>query len=276
MTIQDVSLPVTRYNKNMKGWSNQSKIVLSVGLVTIVVGGGVAAFYKIKRDRAFEIPLIVESTPSSMPSDDIFTSLPIATSSPKPTLSTLPEKASVDVPFLVQAPLANWDALHEESCEEASLIMVRHFLDKTKLGSAEDIDKEITDLVSYEGQNGYKVDVTVSELGEIGRKYYHLSNPRVGKNITINDIKREIAEGRPVIIPAAGKMLPNPYFTGGGPKYHMLVITGYDSKGFITNDPGTRRGHDFRYNYEDLYKAIHDWDEDNILNGPKNYLVFDD
>src|SRR3990172_1100789 len=38
----------------------------------------------------------------------------------------------LDMPFLVQAPFAVWDPLHEDACEEASLIMVKHFFHKDK------------------------------------------------------------------------------------------------------------------------------------------------
>jgi uncharacterized protein YvpB len=88
-------------------------------------------------------------------------------------------------------------------------------------------------------------------------------------------IKDELANGRPVIVGAAGKILPNPNFRNGGPNYHMLVVIGYDKNGFITNDPGTRKGQDFRYSFSDLFNAIHNWESNNILNGLKEYLVFD-
>jgi hypothetical protein len=102
-----------------------------------------------------------------------------------------------------------------------------------------------------------------------------MTTGRVVHDVTINSIKTEIAAGRPVIIPAAGKVLPNPNFKDGGPNYHMLVVKGYDANGFITNDPGTRLGENFRYTYDALINAIHDWDPTNILNGQKAFLVFD-
>ena len=42
----------------------------------------------------------------------------------------------------------------------------------------------------------------------------------------------------------------------------MLVIRGYDDENqeFITNDPGTKRGKGFRYDYQTLLQAIADWD----------------
>lgn len=194
---------------------------------------------------------------------------------PAKIVTTIPEKANLKVPFTTQAPLVNWDALHEEACEEASLIMYKHFLKGTDIESPNTAEKEIQDLVAFEEQNGYKIDVTVSELNEIAKKYYGIKSGRIIKNATLDDIKQEIASGRPVIIPAAGKMLQNPNFKNGGPVYHMLVVKGYDKDGFVTNDPGTRKGEYYRYSFDILYNAIHDWDSNDITNGGKNVLVFD-
>jgi uncharacterized protein YvpB len=240
-------------------------MALFIGLTALLFSG------RFFLPRSEPLPLPTESLPvSQLPEIVTVTPLPVVSPSP------LPPKVTLDVPFLVQAPLAVWDELHEEACEEASLIMVNFYHTGKTIASREAGEKEITDLVAYETENGYAVDVTVEELAVIAKSYYGLSTGRVENNITVDDIKRELSAGRPVIVPAAGKILPNPYFTAGGPNYHMLVITGYDADGFITNDPGTRRGQNFRYAYNDLMNAIHDWNGGhNILDGPKQYLVFD-
>lgn len=187
----------------------------------------------------------------------------------------LPDRVLLKVPFMSQAPFARWDALHEDACEEASLIMLKYFSDGKKSISKEQAEKEIQDMIAFEKKNKYGISITLDELSEVARKYYNLKTGRVEKNITIDDIKKELSDGKPVIVGAAGKVLPNPYFKNGGPNYHMLVVVGYDENGFITNDPGTRLGEGFRYAFEDLYKSIHDWDAKNILNGGKLYLVID-
>lgn len=187
----------------------------------------------------------------------------------------LPEKILLEVPFLSQAPFQKWDALHEDACEEASLIMVKYFLENKKIISKEQGEKEIQNLISFENKNKYGPSITLEELNIIAGKFYELKSGRVEKNMTIDDIKKELALGKPVIAGAAGKVLPNPNFKNGGPNYHMLVIVGYDQNGFITNDPGTRLGENFRYTFNDLYNSIHDWNPKNILNGGKDYLVFD-
>lgn len=192
-----------------------------------------------------------------------------------PETTTLPASHLLKVPFTVQAPLAVWDSLHEEACEEASLLMVQHFQANKQFGSPAENDTEIKELVSWETDHGYKVDLTLAQLSSLAKERFGLKGGRVVINPTSEDIKREIAAGRPVIVPAAGRILPNPYFTPPGPNYHMLVIKGYDSKGFITNDPGTKHGEGFRYTFGGLLNAVHDWNSTDILLGQKAVLVFD-
>lgn len=246
-------------------------ILFAVLAVLIVVGTLLYIYFTASNTEEIVISSpSIENTTSSGDSD-INTS---NTSTSTPETVTIPSKVNIDVPFLVQAPNANWDALHQEACEEASLIMLRHFLNGTDI-STDQGESEIQELIAWEGANGYKIDVTVAELNAIARDYYGITSGRIKTGITIDDIKWELAAGRPVIIPAAGKLLPNPNFRNGGPVYHMLVIRGYDKNGFITNDPGTRKGEEFRYTFDALYNAIHDWSVPDILQGQKAYLVFD-
>ena len=189
------------------------------------------------------------------------------------TNQNLPEKMLLVVPFLSQAPFANWDALHEDACEEASLIMLKYFLAGEMTIDKELGEQEIQALVKYERENGYGESITLAELAETAKEYYGLKNPRVEKKITAEKIKRELVNGRPVIIPAAGKLLANPNFKNDGPVYHMLLIKGYDETGFITNDPGTQFGENFTYQYNDLMNSIHDWNGGDVKNGRKVVLV---
>ena len=57
----------------------------------------------------------------------------------------------------------------------------------------------------------------------------------------------------------------------------MVVIIGYDdqTREFIVHEPGTKQGNKFRYRYENLVHAIHDWTGNpaTILEGKKTMLV---
>ena len=86
-------------------------------------------------------------------------------------------------------------------------------------------------------------------------------------------MRREIASGRPVILPTSGKALGNPNFRNGGPVYHMLVLRGYTETTFITNDPGTRQGKNYTYDIDVFMDAIGDWEGHDPANGPKRVIV---
>lgn len=184
-----------------------------------------------------------------------------------------PKSLLISVPFSPQAPSANWDALHEESCEEMSLIMVAHFWEKTSLSSVK-AEEEIQALVQWEEKHGYPQDVTIGQLAVIAKQRYGM-NATVSTDVSVQSIKDALNAGKPVIIPAAGRDLGNPYFSGEGPWYHMLVITGYDGKYFITNDPGTKRGENYEYDQNVLLSAIHDWTgvKEEIRTGRKAMLI---
>ena len=85
--------------------------------------------------------------------------------------------------------------------------------------------------------------------------------PRSQENplIAVNNDPSKIAISNPIIIPAAGRDLHNPFFSGAGPFYHMLVVIGYSDNGFITNDPGTKQGEQYWYSSDVLLNALHDW-----------------
>jgi uncharacterized protein YvpB len=189
------------------------------------------------------------------------------------TVYELPSTFKIRVPFTPQAPHANWDDPYQEACEEASLIMVNAYWQNYGLSSNR-ADDEIKALVNYQTAQGLGQDITIEQVAQIAEEYYGFKT-RMLHNPTIEDIKREISWENPVIIPAAGRKLGNPYFSGAGPWYHMLVVTGYDRNEFITNDPGTKRGKGYKYKYQTLMDAIHDWTgvKEEIETGPKKALA---
>jgi len=215
-------------------------------------------------------PTVVPS-PTASPAAS---SSPAATATPAASPASLQPTASIDVPYTLQAPFNVWDALHEETCEEASLVMVKHYLDGTPLGTPAQVDQELKDMVSWETDHGYGTSITLQQLNQIAIDYYGLKTGHVVSVSSYLDLKKELAAGHPIITGMAGKLLPNPYFSNGGPNYHMLVVKGYDATGFLTNEPGTYRGNGYHYDYGIFFTALHDWNAQNILQGAKEYLVF--
>lgn len=172
---------------------------------------------------------------------------------PLPALAqTSKSRVVLSVPFAVQAPFGDWSQPWQDFCEEASVVMVAHFVWQLPLvpGMAE---LEMQIIQQYENVVFRRNrDTSAEETASILRKLYGLKNISVQSVGSTAGIKREIQNGKPVIVPAAGQMLENPYFKAPGPLYHMLVITGFDDAKniFITNEPGTRRGESFAYDQQ--------------------------
>ncbi len=173
--------------------------------------------------------------------------------------SELKESVDLLVPFVVQAPFAEWDELHKEACEEAVLIIANAWLNNQEL-TKEQADEQILDLVKWQEDNwGGHYDLNASETVRLANQYFGIERIYTTKVDSIDNVKYELSKGNIVIVPMAGRLLKNPYYRQPGPPYHMLVAKGYNKKGIITNDPGTRLGADFIYSDDIFFEAIHDW-----------------
>jgi hypothetical protein len=191
--------------------------------------------------------------------------------------SPLPAEINLKVPFTSQAPTANWELPYQEACEEAAALMVHYYLQDKIFTSKEATETTIKDIVAFEEDHyGNYKDTTASETARFIKDMWRYQTVDVytGNKVTLDRIKHELANGNPVIVLAAGRMLGNPNFVAPGPIYHALVIKGYKKNGeIITNDPGTRKGADYVYDPTVLMNAIHDWNGGDVDNGQKNMIV---
>ncbi|MFA5991471.1 MAG: C39 family peptidase [Candidatus Doudnabacteria bacterium] len=166
------------------------------------------------------------------------------------------------VPFTPQAPTANWDTMHNEDCEEAGAIMVAEYFSGNKNArlDSEFVEEQLTKLTNWEMQTfGYNLDINSEEVVKMITTNYGLQ-AKIITDVTEENIKKELAQNHLVLLPANGQLLGNPNYKQPGPKYHMLVIRGYTPTSIITNDPGTRNGLNYVYDFETLYNANGNWD----------------
>ncbi|MBI2415955.1 MAG: C39 family peptidase [Candidatus Kerfeldbacteria bacterium] len=185
----------------------------------------------------------------------------------------LPDSINLDIPFTAQAPHGNWELPYQEACEEASAIMAARFLQSRSIANTNDANAAIIELVDYGTTTlGYPIDTTAAQTADIIEQFYGLTT-ELKYDWTWADIKTALTQGHPVLLPAAGRLLGNPYYTAPGPLYHMLVIKGYTATTVITNDSGTRRGADFQYSYATLEQANHDWNNGDVPNGAKVIII---
>lgn len=206
-------------------------------------------------------------------------SKPVTTKPVQPSASSVKvvEGMNLSVPFTSQAPTGDWNQPFQDACEEASVLMVKEYYAKN---TARVIDpsaatKSLLEMVTFEDTTlGYFLDTTVAETAIFAEKMYGFAKSEIISDPTIAQLKERLNKGEPIIVPAAGRLLKNPYFTAPGPVYHMLVIRGYtkDNK-FIVNDPGTKHGEAYVYAFETIMNAMHDWDAKDVLNGKKVVLI---
>ena len=200
--------------------------------------------------------------------------VPASPPPPPAAPAPLPAVMNLKVPMVYQTPLGNWDQVHEDTCEEASALMLKAFLDGRTEYSREEMDKDMQAIVAYEIKTlgDYKsTDAAVTAQWMKG--FLGLTGAEVLPVGSIDDVKRQVAAGRPVMLPCDGKALKNPNFKNGGPAYHMLVVKGWTATEIITNDPGTRKGADYLYDPKILFDAIHDWNGGDVPHGAKVMIV---
>ncbi len=269
------------YKVTFSGMKKRISIVLSI----ILIFGGLASVAYAFRFKFFEwqkaqvaakLPPPIDANIARLLNKELTSPNTSTPPSPVAPSATLPVSINLAVPFTSQAPYAVWDAFHNDACEEASVLMVTRFWQGKALAGPADVEAELQGMKAYEDQTfGYDQDTSAEQTAKILTDYYHIANVEVRYDITLEDIKREVLGGHPVIVPASGRDLHNPFYKQPGPVYHMLVIKGVTADGkFITNDPGTRRGADFVYGQAALYGAINDWDNvTHKLSGRKAMIV---
>ena len=227
---------------------------------------------------------IVEQKKDVVPTEPITSpkkQIPTLSSTTSPTssasLSSLPLEFNLSVPFTSQAPGGNWDIEAKESCEEASLLMVKSFYEgATNEVIPSDVAKsEMLKIIAFEMQTfGYFEDTTADQTATIAEQFLGYPSSDVIENPTVDQIKQALVNGNPVIVPAAGRMLNNPYFQNPGPIYHMFVVRGFTKDNqFIVNDPGTKRGQSYIYPIETVMNAIHDWNNGGEMTAGKKVVL---
>jgi len=187
----------------------------------------------------------------------------------------------LDVPFTSQAPFGDWsNNRYQDGCEEACVIMADVWLQNKVSLTVAEAQQAIYDLSLWEEENyGSYVDTSVQDTAKrLLGEYYDYSNYEVREIEKVEEIIYELNKNNLVIVPTDGKKLANPNFTAPGPERHMLVVKGYDglNKQFITNDPGTRLGENWRYHQDHLFRSIRDYptgDHLQINSIEKNIIV---
>ena len=253
----DVARRVTgRPARRRVRWSRIAVTVLSAIVIGSSVGLGLRHYVAMGADEPLAGVTAVQPLP--LPPDGSTADVP---SPPAP-----PARILLQVPYTTQAPLKNW-AQHQESCEEATIIMLAAYWKGSKavVMNPQSADTQIATLVRWQVQHwGSEDDLTDQRMGELAKEYYGY-----GYEIVPNDpqvIREQLAAGRPLIAEVRTHGLGNTRYPGYYSHYeqrgwsvpHFVLIIGYDSTGVWLNDPGTSWGRGYHLSYKQLTHAIDD------------------
>lgn len=189
-------------------------------------------------------------------------------------------KISLEVPYINEAPDNNWTGPWKNACEEASMAMVEKFyLGKS---AVEVKEAKVFMTMMFDKQNkiwGSNADSDAKRTAQLINDYT-IYNAKIIDDPTVEDIKKELQQKRPVIALHYGFDLQNkniPFVPlPRGTSYHMTVVVGYDdeSKEFIVNDTGDRKdGKNHHYDYDLFINSLHDFDfKVHKANGPARVI----
>ncbi|HZV48236.1 MAG TPA: C39 family peptidase [Candidatus Dormibacteraeota bacterium] len=185
-------------------------------------------------------------------------------STPIPSPTPLPPSVFVKVPYTSQSPYDQWGANdpHQEYCEAAALLMVSDYFrgDRRSTIPPAEANAGMAAIVDAERRMFPGVlDLPVADVAQVGQHMFGLQPSVVPLDLTT--IERNLAEGRPVIIPVmthglAGGAPIAPYY-GRANVYHVIVVTGYDAARNLlyTNDAGFMQGQNYAYPWSVLEAA---------------------
>src|SRR6185436_19733412 len=103
------------------------------------------------------------------------------------------------VPFTSQAPYGNWDALHEEMCEEGTVVMAHAWLNSISLTPAY-AESEIQKLAKWETDTfGFYTDTSARQTAQMANVIYGMKTEIID-NPSIEQIKQELNKGNLVLM----------------------------------------------------------------------------
>jgi hypothetical protein len=241
---------------------SQRALVIGLAAVVLVAGLGGYGGYRVWRHLRAAAPApaprtaVVVQAPTPTP-------VPVpAAPTPTPAPTPLPPSVFMKVPYTSQFPTGVFSGPYEEYCEAAALLMVGQYFrgdtrDRIPAGEANASMGAIvgTERRDFPGM----LDLPLTNIGAVGTQMFSLK-PTIAP-ADPNVIERNLAQGRPVIIPvmthgANGQKI-SPHYNEGN-VYHVIVLTGYDvPKGvFYANDAGFIQGQNWAYQWSTLSAAI--------------------
>lgn len=172
----------------------------------------------------------------------------------------------LNVPYVSEAPEGDWSGNWVNACEEATITMVEYYYKGYQNVSVNEAKTSLQKLFDEEDNRyGNNKNADASQMHEMISAFESFESIIV-ENPTIDQIKNELLNGRPVISLHRGFTLNNPNipFSPTKSSYHTVVVVGFDdvSQEFITHDPGDDvDGVNHRYSYESFMSSLHNYNK---------------
>lgn len=216
--------------------------VFSLILVFCIGGIVVADGVFDKKIVPSEKPVITTSiqqitAPVTVPESKTEEKAPLPTPAKK-----IPPSVTLAVPFYMQAPDNKRVLPWTEACSEANIVLAAYYIQDKTL-TKDQFKQDILTITKVQNKFfGTYIEIPIAELQTTYDRFYpNAGKTKIIENPTIQQIKEELAQGHVIISPSAGKILHNPYYLENPPRFHTLLIRGYDDKYFYTNDVGISR-----------------------------------
>ncbi|OQW90470.1 MAG: hypothetical protein BWK78_06965 [Thiotrichaceae bacterium IS1] len=141
------------------------------------------------------------------------------------------------------------------NCGQTSILMVMSFY-KNVPPTVQGI-KQVEDWL-----HNYS-DTTINDLLTVAKKMGGFTNSYRTKGWGLEDLRKQIDQGNPVITAVISKYLSNRGYDWE--KGHFVVVKGYTGTHMIVNDPGTRGGADKYYLNAEFQKAFAAWNGSGVV-----------
>ncbi len=187
------------------------------------------------------------------------------------------ETKNIAVPFIPEVHDGIWLPPWNNACEESSITMIDQYYLGVKSITVTKARALMLPLFDIEDTMfGSHEDTDAARTAQLANHEMSFL-ATVKENPTIEEIKEQIRNNRPVISMHYGFGLNNPHhrFRRGGSSYHTLVISGFDdnTNEFIIQDSGDYSGSNYRYSYNTIMNTMHDFDHmTGKADGPKRVV----
>lgn len=258
-------------------WFN---ILLAASSLTLLVCFFTFLAFQSRLSRPISPSPDVQYLPESYSADTEtdLTSTPKSTDAEENIPIDPPSTILLPVPYINEAPDDNWTGSWKNGCEEASVAMAHFYYNGRNEVSIDEAKSFMQTLFDVQQENyGSDANSNTARTLEFIKSHANF-DAQIVENPSIEDIKNELQEGRPVIAFHHGFDLQNPNipFLATGSSFHVTVVVGYDddARQFIVHDDGDRiQGPNHLYDYDLFMNTLHDYQyETGLADGPPRVL----